>query len=46
MEVEFDNKILKSDDIIQAVEKAGYGASLDGNKKMCIRDRVKTCFFV
>ena len=33
MEVEFDNKILKSDDIIQAVEKAGYGASLDGNKK-------------
>ena len=33
MEVELDNKILKSDDIIQAVEKAGYGASLESNKK-------------
>lgn len=33
MEVEFDNKILKSDDIIQAVEKSGYGASLESNKK-------------
>ena len=38
MEVEFDNKILKSDDIIQAVEKAGYGASLDGNKKESNKD--------
>lgn len=37
MEVEFDNKILKSDDIIQAVEKVGYGASLDGNKKKVIK---------
>lgn len=38
MEVEFDNKILKSDDIIQAVEKAGYGASLEGNKKESNKD--------
>ena len=38
MEVEFDNKILKSDDIIQAVEKAGYVASLDGNKKESNKD--------
>lgn len=38
MEVEFDNKILKSDDIIQAVEKAGYGASLESNKKESKKD--------
>lgn len=38
MEVEFDNKILKSDDIIQAVKKAGYGASLEGNKKESNKD--------
>ena len=38
MEVEFDNKILKSDDIIQAVEKAGYGASLESNKKESNKD--------
>ena len=38
MEVEFDNKILKSDDIIQAVEKTGYVASLDGNKKESNKD--------
>ena len=38
MEVEFDNKILKSDDIIQAVEEAGYGASLEGNKKESNKD--------
>ena len=38
MKVEFDNKILKSDDIIQAVEKAGYGASLESNKKESNKD--------
>lgn len=38
MEVKFDNKILKSDDIIQAVEKAGYGASLESNKKESKKD--------
>ena len=38
MEVEFDNKILKSDDIIQDVEKAGYGASLESNKKESNKD--------
>ena len=33
MTVSFDNSILSENDIISAVNAAGYGASVDGNKK-------------
>lgn len=34
MVVEFDEKLLSTNEIIQAVEKAGYGASLHYNQSL------------
>lgn len=34
MVVEFDEKLLSTNEIIQAVEKAGYGASLHHNQSL------------